>query len=74
VLMYMPNFVTYFIVLRKIKVKLVWPTTKKKIKNRLSYFSLSGHYKVQLFDPRTNGFAPSSPGLYFLDFTFENRW
>ena len=26
-------------------------------------FLLSGHYKVQLFDPRTNGFAPSSPGI-----------
>ncbi len=22
-----------------------------------------GNYKVQLYDPRTNGFAPSSPGI-----------
>lgn len=27
----------------------------------LAFFS--GNYKVQLYDPRTNGFAPSSPGI-----------
>jgi hypothetical protein len=30
--------------------------------NEQSHF-FAGHYKVQLFDPRTNGFAPSSPGI-----------
>merc|ERR1711953_15018 len=24
---------------------------------------VTGNYKVQLYDPRTNGFAPSSPGI-----------
>ena len=31
---------------------------------RLFYtFSLKGNYKVQLYDPRTNGFAASSPEI-----------
>jgi hypothetical protein len=30
-----------------------------------NYCTRLGHYKVQLFDPRTNGFAPSSPGTHF---------
>ena len=27
------------------------------------FFCFSGNYKVQLYDPRTNGFAPSSPNI-----------
>jgi hypothetical protein len=26
-------------------------------------FLTAGNYKVQLYDPNTNGFAPSSPGI-----------
>ena len=29
----------------------------------LIIFLLLGNYKVQLYDPRTNGFAPSSPNI-----------
>ena len=37
----------------------------RHIPNSNSIFNvdISGNYKVQLYDPRTNGFAPSSPGI-----------
>lgn len=28
-----------------------------------NYFTVLVHYKVELFDPRTNGFMPSHPGV-----------
>ena len=31
--------------------------------NSIFNVGISGNYKVQLYDPRTNGFAPSSPGI-----------
>ena len=31
--------------------------------NSIFNVDISGNYKVQLYDPRTNGFAPSSPGI-----------
>ena len=31
--------------------------------NVIKFKPFTGNYKVQLYDPRTNGFAPSSPGI-----------
>ena len=31
--------------------------------NSILFFFQTGNYKVQLYDPRTGGFMPSSPGI-----------
>ena len=37
--------------------------SKNRQKLNLAYGILAGNYKLQLYDPRTNGFAPSSPEI-----------
>ena len=41
----------------------LWHLSKNKPLKFRSNSRFSGNYKVQLYDPRTNGFAPSSPGI-----------